>query len=254
MNSSNQFGLRRPLSLFLGACLTLAAATHALGAEAWHYLRAGQPDSAGLLAPPPLPNSAEQTADMAAVVAIYHACSTNDAALAFGEKKFSIFNFTPALGGCLQPGKFPKTEAFFTHVLKDAAAATGKAKEYWKRPRPFTTNPSLASGKLEKSFGYPSGHATESMVLALVLADLFPERREDILAVGRDIGWRRVWIARHYPTDIYAGRVLAQAIVRELKASAEFQHDLAEAKAEVASTARTGGTSRRTAALAGAAP
>ena len=244
MNSSNQFGLRRPLSLFLGACLTLAAATHALGAEAWHYLRAGQPDSAGLLAPPPLPNSAEQTADMAAVVAIYHACSTNDAALAFGEKKFSIFNFTPALGGCLQPGKFPKTEAFFTHVLKDAAAATGKAKAYWTRPRPFTTNPSLASGKLEKSFGYPSGHACEGMVLALVLADLFPDQSEAVLAIGRDLGWHRVWIGRHYPTDIYAGRVFALAIVREMKASPDFQRDLAVARAEIAAVGRDGAAPR----------
>jgi len=243
----------RPLALFLGACLSIASVTHSLRAEVFHYLPAGQPDSAILLAPPPLPNSAEQTADMAEVVAIYRACSTNDAALAFGEKKFSIFNFTPALGGCLQPGQCPKTEAFFARLQKDAAAASDKAKEYWKRPRPFTANPSLASGKLEKSFGYPSGHATEGMVLALVLANLFPERREEILAIGRDIGWHRVWIARHYPTDIYAGRVFAQAIVRELKANPDFQHDLAEAKVEVASAARSGGTPTRTAALAGAA-
>jgi hypothetical protein len=43
-----------------------------------------------------------------------------------------------------------------------------------------------------------------------------------------------VEIARHYPTDIYAGRVFAQAIVREMKAKPEFQRDFAEVKAEVA--------------------
>jgi acid phosphatase (class A) len=97
-------------------------------------------------------------------------------------------------------------------------------------------------GKLEKSFSYPSCHATEGMVLALVLAELFPDRREAVLAIGRDLGWHRVWIARHYPTDIYAGRVFAQAIVRQMKASPDFQHDLAEAKAEIASTAQTAET------------
>ena len=72
------------------------------------------------------------------------------------------------------------------------------------------------------------------MVLALVLADLFPDKHDAILAEARAIGWHRVEIARHYPTDIYAGRVLAQAIVRQMKKSDAFQKDFAEAKAEIA--------------------
>ena len=71
------------------------------------------------------------------------------------------------------------------------------------------------------------------MVLALVLAELFPDRREAILTVGRDLGWHRVLIARHYPTDIYAGRVFAQAVVREMKANPDFQRDFADAKREI---------------------
>ncbi len=115
-----------------------------------------------------------------------------------------------------------------------AETVTDNAKDYYKRPRPYTTDPSLANGKLEKSFSYPSGHSTESMVLALVLADLFPDQHDAIIAKARSIGWHRVEIARHYPTDIYAGRVLAQAIVREMKESPDFQKDFAVAKAEVA--------------------
>ncbi|HVU26447.1 MAG TPA: hypothetical protein VHG71_01765 [Verrucomicrobiae bacterium] len=37
----------------------------------------------------------------------------------------------------------------------------------------------------------------------------------------------------HYPTDIYTGRVLAQAIVCELKANPDFQHDFIEVKAKI---------------------
>jgi acid phosphatase (class A) len=72
------------------------------------------------------------------------------------------------------------------------------------------------------------------MTLALVLADLFPDKHDAIIAKARSIGWHRVQIARHYQSDIYAGRVLAQAIVRELKASPDFQKDFAEVKAELA--------------------
>src|SRR3984957_18229881 len=181
------------------------------------YLSAGKPDAVALLAPPPLPDSVEQAADLAEVQAVCHATPSNDITVAFSEKKFDIFNFKPAIGDFFQPGKFPKTEAFFHRVQTDAEAVTDNAKNFYKRPRPYVVDPSLASGKLEKSFSYPSGHSTESMVLALVLADLVPDQQDAILAKARSIGWHRVEIARHYPTDIYAGRVLAQAIVKQMK-------------------------------------
>jgi acid phosphatase (class A) len=199
-----------------------------------HYLKADKPDAIALLAPPPLPDSPEQAADMQEVRAVYHATGSNDIAIAYSQKKFDIFTFTPAIGDFFVAGKFPKTEAFFERVQTDAEAVTDNAKDYYKRPRPYVTDPSLANGKLEKSFSYPSGHSTESMVLALVLAEVFPDKHDAIIATARGIGWHRVMIARHYPTDIYAGRVLAQAIVKQMEKNDDFQKDLTEAKAEIA--------------------
>jgi acid phosphatase (class A) len=217
---------------------TMAQPTQAVGVSHLHYLKAGKPDVIALLAPPPLPDSAEQAADMAEVRAVYRAATSNDIAAAYSEKKFSIFNFTPVIGAFFQSDNLPKSAAFFHKVQTDAEAVTDASKDYFKRPRPYTVDPSLANGKLEKSFSYPSGHSTESMVLALVLADLIPHKHDAIIAEARSIGWRRVEIARHYPTDIYAGRVLAQAIVEQMKKSGTFQRDFAEAKAEIAA-ART---------------
>jgi acid phosphatase (class A) len=223
----------RPVAIALSIAVLFTALVHAQD-RVLHYLSTWRPDSAEVLAPPPPAGSAEQAADLAEVVAVHHGATSNEIALAFSEKKFSAFTFTPAIGEFFRAEKLPKTEAFFQRVQKDAAAVTDTAKELWKRPRPYTVDPSLASGKLEKSFSYPSGHATEGMVLALVLADLFPDKKDDIIAIGRGIGWHRVCIARHYPTDIYAGRVFAKAIVRDLKDSAAFQKDFAEVKAELA--------------------
>jgi acid phosphatase (class A) len=219
----------------LAAILFLFAVSFApLQAQTDGYLPAGQPDAIALLAPPPLPGSPEQAADLAEVEAVYHSAGSNEIAAAYSERKFSVFNFTPVVGDFFQSNNVPKTAAFFARVQKQAEAVTDDAKEFYKRPRPFTVDPSLANGKLEKSFSYPSGHSTESMTLALVLADLFPDRRDAIIAKARSIGWHRVEIARHYMTDIYAGRVLAQAIVREMKKSPEFQKDFAGAQAEIA--------------------
>jgi acid phosphatase (class A) len=213
---------------------TMAEPNQPVALSHLHYLADGKPDAIALLAPPPLPGSTEQAADLAEVVAVYHASSSNDIAAAYSEKKFDIFNFTPAIGNFFQSNNLPKTTAFFERVQTDAAAVTDNAKDFYQRPRPYVADPSLANGKLEKSFSYPSGHSTESMVLALVLADLFPDRHDAIIAKARSIGWHRVEIARHYMTDIDAGRVLARAIVHEMKANPDFQKDFAGAQAEIA--------------------
>ena len=218
----------------LHAADTMDQTNAAVQSSQLHYLTGKKPNAIELLAPPPLPDSPEQAADMAEVQAVYHAATSNDIADAYSEKKFNIFNFTPAIGDFFVAGKFPKTEAFFDNVQKDAETVTDNAKYFYKRPRPYVTDPSLINGKLEKSFSYPSGHSTESMVLALVLSDLFPDKHDAIIAKARSIGWHRVQTARHYPTDIYAGRVLAQAIVKQMEKNDDFQKDLAEAKAEIA--------------------
>jgi len=201
--------------------------------SALYFLKPGKPDAATLLAPPPLPDSAEALADLNEVRAVFHAASASDQAAAYSEKSFSVFNFAPAAGPFLVAANLPKTAAFFEKVQSDAAAVTDEGKEFFRRPRPYTTDPSLANGKLEKSFSYPSGHSTESMVLALVLADLLPDKRDAIIAHARQIGWHRVQIARHYPTDIYAGRTLALAIVKQFKKSDAFQKEFDVVKAEL---------------------
>ena len=241
----------KPIFAFRAACLgsalcfsivattlraddTMAQPSQAVDVSHLHYLSGKKPEATTLLAPPPLPDSPEQAADMETVRNVFHATGSNDIALAYSQKKFSAFTFTPAIGAFFQSENLPKTTAFFERVQKDAEAVTDNAKDFYKRPRPYVTDPSLANGKLEKSFSYPSGHSTESMVLALVLADLFPDKHDAIIAEARSIGWHRVQIARHYPTDIYAGRVLAQAIVKQMKKSDAFNEDFEAAKAEVA--------------------
>jgi acid phosphatase (class A) len=218
-----------PVLVFLAIAITpLAGQTHL------NYLQSSKPNAATLLAPPPLSDSPEQAADLNEVRAVYHAADSNDLAGAYAEKKFSVFNFTPMVGTFFQSNNLPKTGAFFDKVQVDAETVTDLGKDFFKRPRPYTTDPGLANGKLEKSFSYPSGHSTESMVLALVLADLLPDKHDAIIAHARQMGWHRVQIARHYPTDIYAGRMLAQAIVHQMQKSDQFQKDFAEAKAEIA--------------------
>ena len=49
---------------------------------------------------------------------------------------------------------------------------------------------------------------------------------------GREIGWDRVVAGLHHPTDIYAGRVLGQALAESLLADPKFQAELVQLKKE----------------------
>ena len=158
-------------------------------------------------------------------------------AIALAEDHGSLFSFAPAVGPFFQPGKLPVTEQFFKRVSLDANHYLDIGKYHWQRPRPFQVDPSLTPVTPAKGYSYPSGHAAFGTLNALILADLFPQNRDAILALGRDMGWHRVMLADHYPSDIYAGRVVGQALFHALSASPDFQHDLAEVKTEIAARA-----------------
>lgn len=197
-----------------------------------HYLAAGHPDGVALLAPPPIAGSAEEVADLAEVRLVFKGRTPAEESRAKQEEGLSFSLFEPAIGAIFQPGKLPQTEALLKKVKKEIGDYINIPKDHWKRMRPYQMDAQLSFDTPEKSFSYPSGHSTRGTVYALVLAEIFPEKRDAILTIGRNIGWDRVLIGKHYPTDIQAGRVLAKAIVRELLANPVFQHDLAAAKAE----------------------
>jgi acid phosphatase (class A) len=226
MNKRSQFILALAFLTFVSAPLR---------ADELHYLSSGQLDPVAVIPPPPDPGSPEQAADLASVVAVHKACTPKEFVVAKSEEKFDVFAFARVIGPFFQRDKLPHVAEFFHWVIKDSDEIQGEGKMRWKRARPYVVDPSLAARvNPENTFSYPSAHSTSGTLEALLLSEMFPDKQAEILAVGRDIGWHRVELAKHYPTDIYAGRVLALAIVRELKASPAFQRDFAAAKAEVA--------------------
>jgi acid phosphatase (class A) len=198
------------------------------------YLPPGQPDGVQLLAPPPAPGSPEEVADLASARTVFQARTSAEKERAMTNSRLSFSIFVPAIGPEFDLTKLPKTQAVLEKMKKDIQGAIDLPKNFFQRKRPYQLDERLTLGAPESSFAYPSGHSTRGTVYAMLLADLFPQKKEAILAVGEDIGWDRVLIGKHFPTDVYAGRVLGKAIVRELMRNPMFQRDFSEAKAEVA--------------------
>lgn len=198
------------------------------------YIDPKKPDGVALLAPPPARGSEEEAADLAEARLVFKARTPEELARAKKDESLSLFNFAPVIGPEFKAGKFPKMEALFAKVRTNITDTINIPKKHWMRLRPCQVDPALDGvGAKELSPSYPSGHSTRGTVQALMLAELFPEKRAAILDFGREIGWDRVLIGKHFPTDVQAGRVLGQAIMRELMGSPEFQRDLAAAKEEI---------------------
>ena len=93
------------------------------------------------------------------------------------------------------------TQAYYAaqpqdHLAERLSIATGAAKDKYRHARPFmldaqpTCQPS-ADEDLRSNGSYPSGHTSIGWTWALVLAEVAPDRAEELLERGplRDEGW-----------------------------------------------------------------
>jgi len=92
------------------------------------------------------------------------------------------------------------------------------AKRKFKRPRPYTVDKTLRPciKKLPSSYAYPSGHTIISRVYAIALGRLFPDRTEAFLEKADEVALYRVIGGVHHPTDIIAGKLLADELAMKL--------------------------------------
>jgi undecaprenyl-diphosphatase len=58
-------------------------------------------------------------------------------------------------------------------------------------------------------FSFPSGHATASMAVALAYAMVFPLWASPLLLLALLVGFSRIRLGVHYPSDVLAGQLIA---------------------------------------------
>lgn len=176
-----------------------------------------------------------------------------------------VRRFDDATGQLLYGADRPLLVGMLRKVIIDTGAYAGQAKVNNPRPRPYVEDPSIAACNTNFLAGteqqsYPSGHAMNGYVVAMVLAQVFPDRRQAILARGVRYGDNRVACGVHHPSDVEEGRLLGIAYFTKLSADPAFAADLKCAQAEQAFAASrtplpaTCVTSRQTTLRALAAP
>jgi len=131
----------------------------------------------------------------------------------------------------------PKIAELLGRLLDTILLCNHKSKSRLMRTRPFMefhepTPVPEDEEKLRTNSSYPSGHTTKGWGFALVLAEINPERQDEILKRGFEYGESRVIVGFHYQSDVDAARVITSALISRLHADEDFMQQLAEAKAE----------------------
>ena len=99
-------------------------------------------------------------------------------------------------------------------LIKQATSIIGYFKGSFNRDRPVEVKPSLNTlpSETNKSRSYPSGHATQSRLVARYMADKNPVHAEEILRAGNECGLGRVKAGFHYMSDYHMGNLLGEKL------------------------------------------
>ncbi len=143
------------------------------------------------------------------------------------EASISFESFFGGDNGPLSPQEIKRLKHFFYWHFARAGIPTAKLKDHFQRPRPYDYDLRVKPCvHLADGYAYPSGHTSTSRAIALVLAKKFPERAELLLKRADEIALNRIIGGVHHPSDIVAGKKLADVLYQKLIADRKFLFEL----------------------------
>ncbi len=200
-----------------------------------NFIPAGAIDVKGIVPPPPVAGSVAALADLETVLQVQAARTPADVAWAKLVVKDSAFDNASVLGAWFTPGNLPVTAAFLKQVTDDTVTVSRSLKGLYARPRPPRTDPTVhPCVELPDSGSYPSSHSMRAFVWAAVLSEIFPDQQVELYTRAHHAAWGRVIGGVHFPSDLVGGRLLAQAIIAELRKNPAYHAAVQKCRAEVA--------------------
>jgi acid phosphatase (class A) len=186
--------------------------------------------------PPPSEGDATDLSDLEYVLAI-QACATPEeiehVQLTAALDPFAIFG--EVLGADFTVANYPLTNELLTKTSSTAEKIKDELKAYYARKRPIDAHKKdgvVSYAARDSKFSYPSGHSLRGWLLALVLSELDPEKKNQLIHCGARVGSDRVVAGAHYQSDIMASRALGRLIFNKLKSDPSFVEELALVKSK----------------------
>lgn len=222
------------------AAALLATAVLAVGASvaAQPYLSPqATPDGLRVLPPPPARGGPLAAADRRVFAQTRRLRGSPRWRLATSDVDTGPFeHFACALGARLTPQTAPALARLLDRA--STAGVVDPVKQAYRVRRPYlgTSAPicQARTAHLAGNGDYPSGHAANGWMEALILAELAPDRATEILARGRAFGESRVVCGAHSLSAVEAGWMAGAAATAALHGSPAFRADLDAAREELA--------------------
>lgn len=167
----------------------------------------------------PPANSSQQTRDELETLANAKLLHKNPAKL---EQKYDD-DFLHAFKKVVKKAGHEWDQAYFKALIKEVASITIRLKYKFNRPRPFQLGKVLGinvtkySSSTANTPAFPSGHTTQSVVVAHVLSDKYPELKDDLMKVADKISLSRLVGGHHYPSDVEYGKQLGKWLSGHIK-------------------------------------
>ena len=146
--------------------------------------------------------------------------------------------FSPVIGRGISEAETPAIHKLLKRVYTVSREISHDAKRLYRRDRPFavhpedkTCRPDLKDGS-NPHYSYPSGHTVSSWSVTTMLAKLFPEKADDVLALGNRLGESRWICGYHWKSDVEGSKQLVERIVDRLMEDKSFKKQFQKAKLE----------------------
>ncbi|TRC81559.1 phosphatase PAP2 family protein [Mesorhizobium sp. WSM4310] len=189
-----------------------------------------------ILPPPPANDSAQTKAELGEVLTLQVTRTPEMVASAVADSEENVWRFANVMGPNFNKDKLPKFSAFFDRVVETEGAVVDPAKDVWKRPRPHQLSDLVKPVvKLSSSGSWPSGHATVGTMMSIILADMVPEKRAEIMARAAEYAHNREVGGIHYASDVEMGRISGSVIAAVLLNRDDFKAEYEVARAELRS-------------------
>lgn len=229
-------------TITVALCLLLAATVASTAKEAkddgTSYLGTTVVDVSRIIPPPPAAGSAQALAEIAELKQIVAARTAAELAEAVhDDTDESGDTFADAIGPAFDLEKLPATKKMLQDITATEDTLSKGAKKFFHRPRPWIVIPDWKTCSPHKDGpalnSYPSGHATLTYAMGVVLSSLMPDKSQAILASSARFAESRMVCGVHFRSDLAAGQALGTVLGLDILNSPAFQADYTAAADEL---------------------
>ena len=227
--------MRKLLAAVALVALTAFSSLPLLAEGAKPFADAKEIDLMMLLPPPPANDSPQTKSELGEILTIQVTRTPEMEARAIADANENVWRFADLINNPkFTPEALPKFTAFFDRVVETEGSVVDPAKDVWKRPRPHLYSDLVKPVvPLSKSGSYPSGHTTVGTLMGIVLSNMIPEKRAQIMGRAWEYGENRVVGGIHYPSDIEMGRISGAVIAQTISTHPDFKTEFEAAKTEL---------------------